>query len=89
MPQHGGEPTLPPPPCGACGDAFSTRAIRWVRNHHGHTERKRVLESYAWWWWIRLVVVVVVVVVMVVVVVVVVVVMVVVVVVVVVVRTLC
>ena len=47
MPQHGAEPPLPPPPCGACGDAFSTRAIRWVRDHHGHTERKRVLESYA------------------------------------------
>ena len=42
------EPALPPPPCGACGDAFSKRAIRWVRNHHGQTERKRVLESYAW-----------------------------------------
>ena len=47
MPQHGAEPPLPPPPCGARGDAFSTRAIRWVRNHHGHTGRKRVLESYA------------------------------------------
>ena len=46
MPQDGAEPSLSPPPCGACGDAC-TRAIRWVRNHHGHTERKRVLESYA------------------------------------------
>ena len=41
------EPALPPPPCGACGDAFSNRAIRWVMNHDGNTGRKRVLKSNA------------------------------------------
>ena len=41
------EPALPPPPCGACGDAFSTKAIRWVWIHNGHTKGKRVFESNA------------------------------------------
>ena len=35
------EPALPPPPCGASTmGAISTRAIRWVLNHHGHTDKE-------------------------------------------------
>ena len=35
------EPALPPPPCGARNmGAISTRAIRWVLNHHGHTNKE-------------------------------------------------
>ena len=35
------EPALPPPPCGArTMGAISTRAIRWVLNHHGHTNKE-------------------------------------------------
>ena len=34
------EPALPPPPCGADMGAISKRAIRWVVNHHGHTNKE-------------------------------------------------
>ena len=34
------EPALPPPPCGADIDAISTKAIRWVLKHHGHTNKE-------------------------------------------------
>ena len=43
------EPALPPPPCGARNmGAISTRAIRWVFNHHGHTnkETRALLNGY-------------------------------------------
>ena len=47
MSKHRTEASLLPPPRGTCGDAFSTKAIRWVWNHDGHTKRKRVFESNA------------------------------------------
>ena len=46
----------PSPPCGArTKGASSTRAIRWVWKHHGHTKGNACLSQtpvwWLWWWW--------------------------------------
>ena len=42
VPKHRTEASLPPPPRRARGTmgAISTRAIRWVLKHHGHTNKE-------------------------------------------------
>ena len=54
VPQPRAEPSLPLPPRGASGTmgAISTRAIRWVLKHHGHTNKEtRVWVKRLWCVW--------------------------------------